>query len=143
MPVRRRAVIDFGKSQVADVTTGDSAAGNINHYGDLPEGLQRFLGQEAEFRRLMLAAMDRQVQEFRDEVGQLRKENDIWRTTDESRRVARQATEDRHKVRVVIALVVLSIVVGLAVLVIAALVYDKLAVVAGLMGASLYALRTR
>jgi hypothetical protein len=129
--------------QAGDVQTRDTAGGDIHHYGDLPEGLRLFLGQEAEFRRLLLAALERQANEFRGEVSELRKESDIWRTTDESRRKARQEVDDRHKAWIAIAIAVLAIFVGMAVLVLAALVYDRLAIVAGLAGATLYALRSR
>jgi hypothetical protein len=80
--------------------------------------------------------LERQADDFRDEVSELRKETDIWRTTDESRRKARQEAEDIYKLRLMIALAVLAVVVAVAVLVLAALVYDRLAVVAGLLLAS-------
>jgi hypothetical protein len=114
--------------QAGDVETGSIAGRDIHHYGDLPEGLRRFLGQEAEFRRLMLEAMERQARELKAEVENLRRESEIWRVTDESRRKARQEADDRFKATLSGALTALAVVVILAVIVLAALVRDRLGV---------------
>lgn len=165
---RRRSAIDLGQGQAGDVSTG-GVAGNdyiANNLADIPEGLARVLADSHEHGKLMVASLEQLRTQFQRGLEHVRGDLDLYRVTEASERAARRREWDAQvkeiaqradaaalaaeraaqrtellATRVAFGLGALGVLLLLVALVVGALVYDRLAVLAGLTLGSLLASR--
>jgi hypothetical protein len=80
---RKRAAVDFGGAQLADVSTRDSAGGNIIHEGADPAIIARALAETQSFLKQYVFEMDQRretvLKEVQREIRGVRSDADVIR----------------------------------------------------------------
>lgn len=121
-------LVSMGEAQADRVDVGDVAGANvikttINALADLPPALATWAADQQEVSLRMIDALDKMRDRVDKAIGRLQGDMELYRVTDRSERNARQ-----REIR--IWLLALTAAMVAATLVIGALVWDRLALVA-------------